>query len=81
MSHSLLVKGICFGGQALSLRINFQREISNELIRRNGPDQTLVLVLDYRSETVKVIVIYQSDVAVCLGKLRYTDVYWKCFQE
>lgn len=36
----------------------------------------MVLVLDNRSETVKVIVIYQSDVAVCLGKLRYTDVYW-----
>lgn len=49
-------------------------------VRRNGPDETLVLVLDNRSETVKVIVIYQSDVAVCLGKLRYTDVYWKCFQ-
>lgn len=76
VSHCLLVKGICFGGQAISLHINFQRDFI--WVRRNGPDEIWVLVLDNRSETVKVIVIYQYDVAVCLGSLDTADIYWKC---
>lgn len=43
-------------------------------VKGNGPDEIWVLVLDNRSETVKVIVIYQSDVAVCLGSLDTADV-------
>lgn len=45
MSHSLLVKGICFRGQAISLNINFQREISYELEGMNQMKQVKVIVI------------------------------------